>query len=385
MLTALIAGSLLAQIEQSPRLKSTLPNGAQIYIERLATPGRASVALAVSTAGMEFKTSEHGWVHLVEHLVARGKGDMDRKLESQGMMLSATTTRDGSLFQISGRPDQMAFAIQCLRELADPLVVTEDDIKREIGILREEYAIRSDSDFMTEAAWIGVLGNEGGGPFGNLESMAAATPANVAATHDRLFAGGSVAVAVTGDVDVALTGQRLTEVFGNLAKSDPAPDPKREALTEFGADGVASASGAVRGVVIQGVDDLRGAAALMAAVGFAADANGAKPVYTFSTWPGLVFVSSPTTSAIARLEDMTDNDWALLYPQARKSMIGLLENMQKEPSRLSGTMAVLIRQNPSLNSERVRDWFLVVSQEDFLAAGRRFHRDSSFTVVGGAQ
>lgn len=386
MLSALIAGSLLAQIEQSPRFKTVLDNGCHIYVERLASPGKASAALALSTSGIEDGAAQHGWVHLVEHLAARGpKRDLDRRLESQGMMLTANTTRDAMVFQITGRPDQMPLAIKCLRELGEPLTVTEEDIKKEIVILREEFVQRPDAEVMSEAAWISAFGSAGAGSFGDLEAMASATPGDALAVHAKLFRGGGASLSVTGDVDVAVMGERLKEVFGSLAKSEVPVGPERAAEAESAAESLAYSYGSVRGVRTEGLDDVRGAASLMAAFGLSIEIPGSMPLYTPSTWPGLVLITNSSAGALDRIDEMSDNDILLIYPQARASTIGFMDRATRDPVRLAGLTAVLCRQNSSVNSERLRDWIGSVRQADFLEAVRRFERSRAFVVTGGAR
>src|SRR5688500_7954220 len=86
---------LQVPIQQPPRLRTVLPSGAIVLVERMPAATSLSVQLFASARAVPESKQTHGWRHLLEHLVARGpKGDIDARLESQGAFMRARTLRD---------------------------------------------------------------------------------------------------------------------------------------------------------------------------------------------------------------------------------------------------------------------------------------------------
>src|SRR5665213_4422706 len=89
-----------AQVDQHPRLRTILPNGAAILVERVPGAKDLSVDLFAASRGTEESPISNGLRHLLEHLIAKGpNGDIDRRLETAGAFLSAETSRDTMCFK----------------------------------------------------------------------------------------------------------------------------------------------------------------------------------------------------------------------------------------------------------------------------------------------
>ncbi len=387
MISAFVASLALLQIEQTPRLKETLPSGTYTYIERIASPGRISVVMAASLAGVEQSPETHGYIHLVEHLAARGRAkDVDVKLESQGMMLTATTTRDAMIFQIDGRTSQLNLALEALKEIASPAAEwTAEEIAAEVKTMAEERALQSNRDLLTSSAWSLAFGPQGMDTFGDLAAMAAATPEKLKLTHAQIFSGSGLSIAVVGDIQVRDAQTSLAAAFGSApAKGEPRQVPIRS-VSEDKAGVNLRATGELRSAVIEGIDDVTGLAALQAAFAISSEIEGAEPVLTPSTWRGVISIRASKEGSFAAFDRMSEEELASYFTMGQTLAIAWLKQQTADPSSLAKLMAVISWQNRALNPEVMRDRLIVVNQQQFINAMKKFQEDQAIIVKGGAE
>lgn len=387
MISALVAGLAFQQIAQAPRLKETLPNGVYTYIERSPSPGRMSVVLAASLAGVEQTDETHGFIHLVEHLAARGRlKDIDRRLESVGMMLTATTTRDAMIFQIEGRTEHLALALDAIKDIASPAPEwTQEEIEAEMKTMREEFALLSSLDKFTSAAWSLAFADQGRSTFGSLTAMGTATPESLRKTHAEIFAASGLSIAIVGDLEVEGGLAQVRNRFESLPKSAARQVPIRSLNEEGKAGAVSSADGELRSTVIEGIDDVSGLAALQAAFALSAEFEGIEPVLTPSTWRGLISVRSSIPGAFSGFDSMSEEELASYFETGQTLAIAWLKQQMAEPSSRARLMAVLSWQNRALNPEVMNDRLIVVSQRQFINAMKKFQAEEAIVVKGGAQ
>jgi len=71
---------LFSPPQQPPRLRTLLDNGAVVLVEPVPS-ATISVQLFASSKYAPETAASHGYRHLLEHLIARGDGTLDRRLE----------------------------------------------------------------------------------------------------------------------------------------------------------------------------------------------------------------------------------------------------------------------------------------------------------------
>ena len=88
-------------IQQPPRLRTILGNGAIVLVDRSPGAQTVSIQLFVSSKAVPDTKLNHGLRHLLEHFEARGrKKDLDAKVESAGGFIFAKTLRDGTHYEV---------------------------------------------------------------------------------------------------------------------------------------------------------------------------------------------------------------------------------------------------------------------------------------------
>ncbi len=190
-------------VGQPPRLRTVLPNGASVIVERMPGAKTLSVELFSSSRGTEETPLTNGLRHLLEHLIARGpKGDIDERLETAGGFLQAETLREAMTFKLSLPPGQLSFGLKVIEQLMQMPVITTDAIQHEALIIAQEAALRSNASIFSAAAWSQSYGERGLDVVGNLDVIRNATPEMLAKIHQVQFSGPNLSIAVVGDVEL---------------------------------------------------------------------------------------------------------------------------------------------------------------------------------------
>lgn len=350
MLATLLAGALL-QPPPPPRLREVLENGVRMVVERTDAPGQASMVLAASTAGLKLTADTHGLPHLIEHLAARGsKEDIDRRLERQGMTLTAMTTRDAVVFEVQGAPAQMPFAALVLGEIARSLEATPERIALEAKLIKEEMALAGSKGALANAAWKEVFGEEGRDPMGTLSVIESATPDQVREAHRALFAGRNLAVALAGDIDVEAGAGRIRENFGILPAGPEFEAPLRSAA--FRAMKLPGGGGA-RAALTEGADSVPGLALLGAALTVQQRWPGVSLAYNPSLWRSLIVLTSDSGAAFAPLDQLSPDERKALHGWSILLLESYFGSFRRTPSRLARFQAQISLQNPTMTLDRL--------------------------------
>lgn len=190
-------------VADSPRLHKILIGGGSVFVEKMATPGIVSVQVIASARGTQDTPKTAGTRHLLEHLVALGRnGTVDATLEREGLYLSASTNRESSRYEVTFRRSQVEVVLKAFDELLSGLRVSEDDIKREARLIKEEIAAMSARRrrFMNLSELF--AGNRAFDPLGDPMMIAQATPDKLKKLFETHFCQANIVVAVSGDLSI---------------------------------------------------------------------------------------------------------------------------------------------------------------------------------------
>lgn len=370
----------LPQVEQPPRLRTILSNGATILVERVPGASRVWTRLILSSRGAEDKPATHGFRHLLEHLVATGRdGRIDGRLEREGAFLTAETLRDASIFSCDAPAAKLDLALGALGEMLRLRPLSAADLSREVGILRQEGALLDPSVRLSTAAWRVAYGTQGLSPFGDLSALRSATPEAISALHARLCAGPNLVVVIAGDVDL----DRATAAAASLVRTAPKVDGAFAArdAAKGGATEVDEVLGEVRALPVPGYDEPRTVAALAAALSIGSDLDDAFVTYTPSIRPGLVVLGrSGESSGLAARVDAANA--AALWPRARRLADAWLRRQTASPGTNATLRGLLLAQSIDATPDRMRDAIAAMSYAQFAEAVGAFKGAGSVRVTG---
>jgi len=373
---------------QAPQLRTNLESGAIILAERMPAAKSLSVQLFASSRGVEEVPSRHGWRHLLEHLILKGrdaKNPIDTRAESKGIFIQGRTFRHAMQIELTAKPEQLEECLGYLREITQPVAVTPDDITREVEVIKEELALTEDSIRLGNGAWNTAYGVRGLGPAGDPEAMAKATPESLESMQSQHFAAPNVVVVISGPINIDSATAQAAAFLSTLRGSPEEAAPATEATA--GRTEVDGAFGEGRAVPVSSLADPKTAAVLIGAFGIAVRTAGAFVTYTPNMKQGLVIVGQTEASAgISRLiDDLNDGDLGQVYSVGANLGRRWLDNQLRTPSGSAALWGHLLLDRPMGSLDDIRRAFAEVTFDVFKAEFRRFKRENAVTFVGVGQ
>lgn len=370
--------------EEPPRLRTLLPNGSILLVENLPRAKSVSVQLFASDRRLPDTPDNHGFRHLLEHLCLKGpKHDLDLQMERQGMFFLGRTLRDAMQIEFTCSPKQIPVALDGLKQALQPISVTQQEITKEVGIMKQELALETDTQRLARAAWTEAYGDQGLDPFGELATMEKATPQALADYQTQLFAPNNLVLVISGPLDIeAVTkiGKGFLEDFSGRASGTVAgrPDgvPGRADLND--------AFGEARGARVPGWQSARTAWTLAAAFGVASQVASPFVIYTPSAGNGLVVLGqTDDNSGIGmKIDSMEQGDVAALFPIGKLLARRWLLRQLEEPSSSAFIRGLLLCDGPSNRPEQMLANIDSMTWQDFLRGFVGFRQDAADVAVG---
>lgn len=344
MLGAILAISVITSPPPSLEKKLVLDNGVVIFVNAIPSQRSFFLHMFVSTSAMPEKPGELGTRHLLEHLLAKGqKKDIDAKLESRGIFLSAATTRDGIRFEMEGPPESLPTAIESLREYFSLRAMTSEEIKNESKIMLQEEATRSWVARLLSGLTNHAFGTTASDPFGTVSEIAQVTPELLTKAHLEMFVAPSICVSVVGALDQLSTASQLESLFKSLPKSTKRvaqlrilESPTQEAI-------IPNANGRARGVMVGSASKTETLAVLAAGFALAVECPGATVSYAPSPHESLVSLLHPNRTGLDTVDRLIASEPDRLF-QIGKSVllrwIATAQNNSRENARTYGQMLI---------------------------------------------
>ena len=379
---ALALSVALLNVQDPPRQRTICKNGTVILVERMADEPAISIQLWASAQSVPETKSTHGFRHLLEHLAARGSGDLDSRLEQQGCYMTARTFRDAMQIEVNVGPRQLDLGISALLEVIKPLQTSQASIDREVGVLRQEFATYDDASKLSSAGWIGAYGDFGLDPFGNLETLSKATPDVLRELHRKHFYPENLAIVISGPVDIKAASEKAVASFGIKqggirVLGEPLPPGKSGRVEVEG-------FGEGRSAITPGYDHPRTVGALSFALAVASGMKGAFVTYTPSVARGLVTVGQTerTSGMGLRIDAIGDDEWPRLFAVGKILARRWIDLYLRSASGVAYLRGLLLCQNPAARPELMLEAVDVLTFGQFKEAATLFSKEKGVTVVG---
>lgn len=361
--------------QESETVRKKLPNGASLVVATMPRAKTVSVQLFAAAKGVQESQETHGWRHLLEHMLVRQDGKIDRDLETQGCFLQAETHREAMQITIDGPPaklpEMMAALLHLIQSFKAP---AKEALAREVGILEQEIALQSSVALERIALWNRAYPNGGLDPVGSVEMMRKATPQDILNLFKRHFAVDNLTISVAGRFAIA----EVEALSRPLDKAAPAS--RKAKWTNRTADkfGIASASPDIASLKVPPYSDPKTAGALILAFAYASECERPWFVYTPSAMDGLVLAGGRPAPEFAGgfgafLSLGPRNSWNTGREFA-KSWLGRIDSSPRESAFWNG---ILMCQSSDANPELLRKNLATLSAADLtniareLAAGAK--------------
>jgi len=372
------------QVVEPPRLRTLLPNGSILLVENMPDAKVASVQLFASSIRFPDTPENHGYKHLLEHLLLKGPDkDLDLKMESQGIFFTGRTLRDAMQIEFTCSPSQIGISLDTLSTLMKPLQTDLKEIAKEIRIMRQEHALESDSQRLSSAAWSLAYSDRGLSPFGDLEVMASATPDALRAFQSQLFSANNLVLVISGPLDVegeTREGYAFLNQYSGKTTAEPEPMPGGVP----GRTEVDDAFGEARAARVGGFKEDGTAWALAAALALATQLGQVFVTYTPSGANGLVVLGKTDSNngVGLKIDDLEPGDLTGLFPVGKSLAKRWIQRQLETPSASAALRGLLLCQGPSYQPESMLDAIDSMTWQQFFKAVTLFSKDKADIVVG---
>jgi len=229
----------------------TLPNGVRYVVYPNKEPqGRASLRLLVLAGSLHEEENQRGVAHFLEHMAFNGSkhyapGTMVEFFQRMGMSFggdtNAFTSFDRTQYMLELPKTDAATLTEGLQVLADDaggLLLLEDEINKERGIILSEKRTRDNVEFRTFVAQFEFMLGDSllpkRMPIGLEEVITQAPRERFTHFWDTWYRPEKLVVVAVGDFDPALVEQLITTEFAPLTARAPArPEPDLGQLAKF--------------------------------------------------------------------------------------------------------------------------------------------------------
>lgn len=224
-----------------------LDNGLTYYIRHNAEPReRASFYIIQNVGALLEEDNQNGLAHFLEHMAFNGTQNFNGKgilntLEKHGVAfgrnINAYTSFTETVYNLSDvpttKPGLVDTCLLILHDWSDFLLLTEEEINAERGVITEEWRTRRNAQFRLRNQWFPVV-FEGSkyavrDVIGDTTVIRYHKPETLRAFYHDWYRTDLQAIAIVGDVDVDAVEASVKSLFSKIkAVENPKPRPKYE-------------------------------------------------------------------------------------------------------------------------------------------------------------
>lgn len=232
--------SLDKEIPIDPTVKiGKLSNGLTYYLKHNEKPkNKAELRLVINAGSMLEDKDQQGLAHFLEHMAFNGtknfpKNDLIDYLQSLGVEfgadLNAHTGYDETVYKLSVPTDEKTFdtSLQVLRDWADGIVFSDEEIDNERGIVAEELRARSGAGMRMYYQSIPVITNNSRYaervPIGKLDVIMNSEYDAMKRFYRDWYRPDLMALVLVGDFDVNEAENKIKTLFKSIK---PVNNPK---------------------------------------------------------------------------------------------------------------------------------------------------------------
>jgi zinc protease len=214
-----------------------LDNGLQVIL----APDAGSTAVAVNlwyrVGSRNERPGRSGFAHLFEHLMFQGSenvaaGDHGQLVERAGGSLNATVNDDRTLYFQTMPPERLNLALWLESDRMRSLRVTEENMTREVEVVKEERRLRIDNapygTSQLQASNYAAFDSASCFAYahsviGSMEDLDAARLPDVQEFFDLYYAPNNAILTIVGDFDPAVVRELVQRYFGDIPRGAAPP------------------------------------------------------------------------------------------------------------------------------------------------------------------
>lgn len=222
--------------------KKTLPNNLSVLHQR-SYGHTASVGLWVKLGSRNETDSERGYTHFLEHMVFKGTEKRTAKqlaleIERVGGFMNAATSREYTYFYIIVSREQLELAIDILADMVTAPILSESDIKNEVGVVLEEMKSYEDDpeEFLHDFYYKNFMKKSALGLdiIGNKESVSTINAANLRKYYESYYTPKNTFLSVSCDEESEKITDLAEKYLGNFQRNGKEPNRDPIPSLEYG-------------------------------------------------------------------------------------------------------------------------------------------------------
>ncbi|MGO4172219.1 M16 family metallopeptidase [Bosea sp. TAF32] len=223
---------------------TTLPSGLRIVSQRMDHAATVSLGIWIGAGSRDELPHEHGLAHLLEHMAFKGTArrnarEIAEEIEGVGGDLNAATSVEYTCYTARVLGTDLALAVDILADIVTSPALTEEELKREKGVILQEISAVQDTpdDLVYDRFLQAAFPDQpiGRPILGTAATVQSFTPDAIRAYLARNYHAGNMVLAASGAVGhdelVALAREHLSNL-----PAQPAEVPEREAGTYRGGE-----------------------------------------------------------------------------------------------------------------------------------------------------
>ena len=214
-----------------------LPNGFRYIIQPNRKPeGRVTMHLDVQAGSLMERDDELGIAHFLEHLAFNGSkhfsaGELIPFFQRNGMAfgrdLNAHTSYQETVYKLNlsnTEQHNLDTALTFMRDIADGLRITQEEVDKERGVILSEKAARDSIEHRAGSRLRGKMyagtrfTNE---PIGEETIIRTVSPATIENFYQAWYRPEQMILVVTGEVEPAAMEKQIAEIFRDLKARAP--------------------------------------------------------------------------------------------------------------------------------------------------------------------
>ncbi|MEX2530418.1 MAG: pitrilysin family protein [Gemmatimonadota bacterium] len=214
-----------------------LENGLHVILAPDPTATAVAVNLWYAVGSRDERPGRSGFAHLFEHLMFEGSenlepGEHPRLVERAGGTLNASITEDRTNYFQTLPPERMNLGLWLEAERMRALIITEENMRREVGVVKEERDLQVDNapygTSLLETAHYAMYDPETCFPYahsviGAPEDLDAANLGDVQEFFDVYYAPGNATLTVSGAFQEDVARSLVDEYFSPIPGRAPPP------------------------------------------------------------------------------------------------------------------------------------------------------------------
>ncbi|MDP1641424.1 MAG: insulinase family protein [Phenylobacterium sp.] len=232
----------ITDVAPDPEIRfGTLPNGMRYAIRRQTIPeGQAALRLRIDAGSLMERDDQQGLAHFLEHMAFNGseavpEGEMIKILERLGLAFGADTNAstgfDETIYKLDlPRTDAetVSTSLMLLRETAMNLLIAQDAVDRERGIVLSEERARDTPPYRLYKSRLAFLLKDqrlnDRYPIGDVEVLRTAPASAIRDFYQAYYRPERTLLVAAGDFDVDAMEAQIIEAFGGWTVEGPAGD-----------------------------------------------------------------------------------------------------------------------------------------------------------------